>query len=85
MSEHQQKIRDQVEQEIQTEVGKLVLSQLVGQRELARAVFDALVPLNGTPYFNLKLKVLTELTLGAADGETNGWHAARANGHGSRS
>ena len=69
MSEYEPITREQLENEVQVAVGKLILSHLEGRRDLARAIFNALVPYNGTPRFNVRLKVLTELTLDAAGGE----------------
>ncbi len=64
------KDRRQITQEIQLAVGKLILSQLPGRRELARAIFNALLPkVSMMQYYNASLKCLTELTLGAAGGE----------------
>lgn len=64
------KDRRQITQEIQLAVGKLILSQLSGRRELARAIFNALLPkVSMMQYYNASLKCLTELTLGAAGGE----------------
>lgn len=64
------KDRRQITQEIQLAVGKLILSQLPGRRELARAIFNALLPkVSMMQYYNVSLKCLTELTLGAAGGE----------------
>ena len=60
----------QIEQEICIAVGELILGQLVGRRELARAIFNALVPqIQQMPHYNQRLKLLTELTLDAAGGE----------------
>lgn len=60
----------QIEQEICIAVGELILGQMVGRREFARAIFNALVPqIQQMPHYNQRLKLLTELTLDAAGGE----------------
>jgi len=64
-----------VEQEVLAAVGELLVSQLAGRDELARAIFEALVPqfMNRYPHH----KILTHIVLGQVKEETDEEFEAR--------